>query len=234
MAEVLATKKAESMSDTDSFIDEVTEEVRRDRLFLLMRKYGWIAVLVIVLLVGGAGVREYIKAKQQADAEQLGDGLLAALTENETAARAEALNAVPVEEAGEVVVQGLLAAGALAEAGEIESAVAKLNEITRQTEVPLIYRNIATFKAILLQLDTLPAEDLRLQLESLTAPGAPLRLLAEEQLALLDMTNGNTDAAITRLQAILVDAEATSDLQQRASQVIVSLGGTPEPISTGN
>ena len=42
------------MSDTDSFIDEVSEEVRRDRLFVLMRKWGWIPILLVVLLVGGA------------------------------------------------------------------------------------------------------------------------------------------------------------------------------------
>jgi hypothetical protein len=32
------------MSDTDSFIDEVTEEVRRDRMFFMLKRYGWIAV----------------------------------------------------------------------------------------------------------------------------------------------------------------------------------------------
>ena len=36
------------MSDTDSFIDEVNEEVRRDRLYHLLRRYGWIAALAIV------------------------------------------------------------------------------------------------------------------------------------------------------------------------------------------
>jgi fermentation-respiration switch protein FrsA (DUF1100 family) len=42
------------VSDTDSFIDEVTEEVRRDRLFGLMKRYGWIAALAVLLIVGGA------------------------------------------------------------------------------------------------------------------------------------------------------------------------------------
>ena len=38
------------MSDTDSFIDEVTEEVKRDRLFAMMKRYGWIAVVIVLLL----------------------------------------------------------------------------------------------------------------------------------------------------------------------------------------
>ena len=38
------------MSDTDSFIDEVSEEVRRDKLFGYIRKYGWIAITSVLLL----------------------------------------------------------------------------------------------------------------------------------------------------------------------------------------
>jgi len=32
------------MSDTDSFINEVTEEVRRDRLYGMFRRWGWFAL----------------------------------------------------------------------------------------------------------------------------------------------------------------------------------------------
>mgnify|MGYP002067949300 CR=1 FL=1 len=38
------------MSNQDSFIDEVTEEVRRDKLYALYKKYGWIAALAVVVL----------------------------------------------------------------------------------------------------------------------------------------------------------------------------------------
>ena len=62
-------------------------------------------------------------------------------------------------------------------------------------------------------------------------PGAPLRLLAEEQLALIDIEEGKVDAALTRLEAVRQDAEASVDLQQRATQLIVALGGKPEPMS---
>jgi len=49
------------MSDTDSFIDEVTEEVRRDQLYGYLRKYGWIAAVVILAIVCGAAWNEYRK-----------------------------------------------------------------------------------------------------------------------------------------------------------------------------
>ena len=56
------------MSETDSFIEEVTEEVRRDRLFALFRRYGWIVLVLIVLVVGGAAWNEYRKAQDRAAA----------------------------------------------------------------------------------------------------------------------------------------------------------------------
>ena len=46
------------MSDTDSFIDEVTEEVRRDRMYLLLRRWGWVGVVAVILIVGGAAFNE--------------------------------------------------------------------------------------------------------------------------------------------------------------------------------
>ncbi|MFC4670272.1 hypothetical protein ACFO5X_17030 [Seohaeicola nanhaiensis] len=216
------------MSDTDSFIDEVTEEVRRDRLFALFRRYGWIPMVLIVLVVGGAAWNEYRKAQERAEAEALGDALLAAMAANEPAARAAGLTAVTAATPGANAVVEFLLAGAQAEAGDTLAAVAALNNIATAGDLPEIYRQIAAFKALTLQAETMPAAERRAGFEALARPGMPLRMLAEEQLAMIDMAEGNTEAAIARYQAILQDAEVTSDLQQRATQAIVSLGGQPE------
>ncbi|MBJ6370672.1 tetratricopeptide repeat protein [Sedimentitalea arenosa] len=217
------------MSDTDSFIDEVTEEVRRDRLFLLFKRYAWIAAALIILIVGGAAWNEYRKAQARAEAEQLGDSIIAALAANDAAARANALTDIEVDSPGGAAIVNFLTAATSAESGQTEDAVAALNEIATTGELPEIYRQIATFKALTLQAETLPAADRRVQFEALAQPGAPLRLLAQEQLALIDISEGDTDAALDKLQAILQDAEVGPGLQQRATRVIVALGGTPQP-----
>ena len=67
------------MSQSESFIEEVTEEVRRDRMFGLMRRYGWIAVLLVLMLVGSAAWIEWRKAQAQAAAQAMGDAMIAAL-----------------------------------------------------------------------------------------------------------------------------------------------------------
>ena len=124
----------------------------------------------------------------------------------------------------------MLTAAARANSDQVGAAVEGLNAVARNGELPEIYRHIASFKALTLQTDTLPVADRRQQFSALAAPGAPLRLLAEEQLALIDVSEGDAQAAIDRLQSILQDSEATADLQQRASQLIVALGATPEPL----
>ncbi len=219
------------MSDVDSFIDEVTEEVRRDRMYLLLRRWGWVGVVAVVAIVGGAAFNEYRKARDASQAEALGDAIIAALEENGSAERATSLAAVEGQSPGGDAVVNMLLSASQFESGTTEEAVTSLNAIAVQGDLPEIYRAIASFKALLLQTDTLPVADRRQQFEALAAPGAPLRLLAEEQLALIDVAEGETQAALDRLQALRQDAEAGVDIQQRAAQLIIALGGAPEPVA---
>jgi hypothetical protein len=213
------------MSDTDSFIDEVTEEVRRDRLFGTLKRYGWIGGLAVVLIVGGASLREYNKAQELAASQKLGDDMIAALSSDDDLQRADSLSKISAQTPGGAAVLAMLQAGALADAGQQDEAVARLQAVAVDAELPLIYRHIASFKALGMQQDSLSIAERRLQFEALAQPGAPLALLATEQMALLDIEAGDPDAAIDRLKAIIQDAGVTADLKERATQVMVALGG---------
>ncbi|MEQ3711429.1 MAG: hypothetical protein ABNH38_00945 [Tateyamaria sp.] len=220
------------MSDTDSFIEEVNEEVRRDRLYGYLRKYGWIAALAIISIVAAAAYNEYRKDQETAKAQALGDAMLAALSSNDDVARAGALADVTGETEQGAAVLAFMTAGAQAEAGQTEEAVQTLQSVAGNAEVPLIYRQVASFKSLILQSDSMDAELRRAGFEALAVPGVRLRLLAEEQLALLDVEAGDTDAALERFQTIIDDAEVTSGLQRRALQAMVALGGAPQATET--
>ena len=125
-------------------------------------------------------------------------------------------------------VLAFMTAGAQAEAGEDALAAETLQSVSTSQDVPLVYRQVASFKALLLQPGSVDADTRRAGFEALAVPGVRLRLLAEEQLALLDIEAGDTDAAVARFQSILDDAEATSGLQRRAVQAMVALGETPQ------
>jgi len=156
--------------------------------------------------------------------------LIAALEADSPEGRADRLDQVVPTTPGNTAVQQMLLSAAQANSDQVDDAVAGLNRIATDGDLPQIYRDIAAFKALLIQGEALPSDDRRLQFEALAAPGKPLRLLAEEQLALIDIAEGDESGAIDRLQAILQDAEVTAALQDRASQLIVALGGTPETL----
>ncbi|MEO0389584.1 MAG: hypothetical protein AAF218_01450 [Pseudomonadota bacterium] len=215
------------MSQSDSFIEEVTEEVRRDQMIALARRYGWILAAVVIAIIGAVGFSEWRSSQADQAAQATGDAILAALSENDSGDRAEALGTIA--DAGDAdIVVAYLRAGELAQAGNIAAAATVLDAIAADASLPLAYRQIATFKSLTMQSGTLDADTRRAGFDALAAPGVSLRLLAEEQLALLDIEAGADDAAITRLTAMIQDAEATPDLQQRALQVIVALGGNPD------
>lgn len=212
------------MSDTDSFIDEVSEEVRRDRLFKTLRRYGWIAAVLVVVVVGGAAYNEVRKASERAEAQARGDAILAALEQNEPG---QAL--VSVASDGSVPAL-MLAAAALEEEGDFEGAAAQLDSIAVAPDVPQIYKDVATLKSVMLRSEALSADEMRTRLVGLTSLGNPLRLLAEEQLALVDIGTGDIDSAADRLDAIQADAEASAGLRLRVGQLKLALGLRSDPV----
>lgn len=215
------------MSDTDSFITEVSEEVRKDKLYKLMRRYGWIPIALILIVVGGASYIEWQKSKARASAQATGDALMAALGEDTPEARATALGAYQSDGGPDQrAVVGLLRAAAEAEAGEDAKARVTLGDIAASDDVPTLYRDLAVLKSVMLPG---AGPDARIeQLEPLMVPGNPYRLLAIEQRALAEIEKGDTDTAIQTLQDIRSDAAGTEGLRRRATQLIVALGGTIE------
>ena len=212
------------MSDTDSFIDEVTEEVRREKLFKMVKRYGWIAVLLVVLLVGGATWNELRKASERESAENFGDAILSALTSEERTERADALIELTAPTPGADAMLKLLTAAELGADNPTEAAE-KLLTLSDRADIPQIYRQVATLKAVMIPDAGLDPEDRRQRLEDLTLTSGLLRLLAEEQIAMLEIEEGETDAAMTRLLDLYADAEASQGLRDRVSGVIVALGG---------
>jgi hypothetical protein len=208
-----------ALTQHDSFIDEVTEAVRRDQLFAIFRKYGWIGALCILLIVGFAGWTEWTRARQEAAAQAFGDAVLAALQKPDDAQRATALDAIPARTPEQKAMVAMLKAA-------VPGDAAALDPLATEANLPPVWRDLARFKQLLAD-TSMPADQRRAGFEALTAPGAPFRLLAQEQIALLDVEAGKTGDAVKLLNQIAADNDASAALRNRAGQLIVALGGTP-------
>lgn len=221
------------MSSPDSFIDEVTEEVRRDRLFAAFRKYGWIGVVVVLGIVAGAGWNEWSKAQTIARAQAFGDGITDAFDLGGPDERRAALAALPVD-GGQIAIRQLLLASDPTQ--DRPGTLAALDALAADATQPQIYRDLAVLRRVTVAGAEQPLADRRAALEPLTAPGRAFRTLALEQMAYLLIEEAKGTEAIAALTALLQDQEAPEGLRRRASQMIIALGGEvpqadPLPVS---
>ena len=215
------------MSNPDSFVDEVTEELRRDRASTLIRRWGWIAILAVVVLVGAAAWMEWRRSADETRARAFGDALTAGLADAPTA-RPDALASVAVADEGQRVLRGLLRAAALADAGDRQVAATALVELAETADLAPRYRHLTLMKAILAGGTGDPARDAAI-LDELAVPGAPFRPLAVEAQAMAALDAGDEATAITLLRLLTQEAGVGDALRRRAAQTIVALGATPEP-----
>lgn len=210
------------MSNPESFIEEVTEEVRRDRMSRLLRKYGWIGALGVALIVGGAAFNEYRKAQETAAAQAYGDALYAALGAGSAQTRLLALEEVNAPETGAPLLALITAAESVERP---EEAAQALQGILADPASPEIYQDLARLRLVMLGAAALPADERRALLDVLVLGSGPFRLLAMEQRALLEVEAGQRDAAIETLQDVLRAAGTSAGQRQRVAQLIVALGG---------
>ena len=215
------------MSNPDSFIEEVTEEVRRDRLFNLFRKYGWIGAVLVIGIVGGAAWNEWSKSRADARAEAFGDALIDALDQGTPEERRTALAAVSAD-GGQAAILKLILASDPAE--DKAATLAALDAIVADTTLAPSYRDLATLRRVLIDGPDMAVADRQTALRGIAAPGRPYRTLAEEQLAYLLVEEGKTDEAISAFLALMQDQEASGALRARVGQIVTALGGTlPDP-----
>lgn len=214
------------MSNPDSFIDEVTEEVRRDRLFALFRKYGWIGVVLVLGIVGGAGWTEWQRAQAEAKAEAFGDAVLDALDLGAPEDRVAALGAIATDGAQASVLQLLLASDPV---GDRAATLVALEALANDASQPASYRDLAVLRRVIVAGADLSLADRRAALDPIAAPGRPYRTMALEQMAYLLVEENRTDEAIAALTALLTDQEAPGGVRSRAQEMIIALGGEVTP-----
>lgn len=212
------------MSNNESFIDEVTEEVRRDKLFAMFRKYGWIGAVLVAGIVGGAAWTEWQKSRDQTRAEGFGDAVLGALGSETPEARIAALKGVTGTEDQAGILQLLLASDPDKDRA---GSLAALQAVAADATLPESYRDLAVLRQMILVGADMPIAERRTALDAIAAPGRPYRTLALEQLAYLLIEDNQSAEAIDALRALTQDQEATQGLRSRADQVILALGGAP-------
>ncbi|MDF3607770.1 hypothetical protein PE067_17460 [Paracoccus sp. DMF-8] len=215
-------------NQSDSFIDEVTADLRRDRLFRVMKRYGWIVVLLILGIVGGSAYYEYTRIENNRQAQAFGDAVLAADAAPDRAAALAAVDAG--DDRNRQLVAGLLTAGALAEQGQGAAAAEDLRALARNVQSgDALMHDLAMLKAVIAGGTDMNPADRDGLLTELSRPGAPFELLALEQKAVALIGAGRDDDAIMLIRQIQQKDGLSEPLRRRLAEMMIVMGAEPEP-----
>ncbi|MGI9367109.1 MAG: tetratricopeptide repeat protein [Rhizobiaceae bacterium] len=219
------------MSD-DSFIREVDEELRTERVQEFWDRYGKLVIGVAVAIVVVTGGNRYYDYYTKTKAAESGDAFMAAIELAQDGKSDEAIAALSVLEGQESKAYqslALLRAGAeLAKKGDVDAAVKKFDAVAQDGSAEENLRSIARIRAAMLLVDAGTVTEVEARVGSLTAPGAPYRASAREALGLAYFKAGDMDNAFKQFNSLADDEETPQSLAQRTRimlQLIASRGG---------
>ena len=207
--------------DSDSFIREVSEEVRRDRMFRLWKKWGPYAIAAIVAVIAGTAAWNWWEHRQREAARELGGEFL----EAEIASPEQQQQLIERAGGPAETLARLRLAAAYAESGDRREAARLYRKVAASEGLARVYADLARLQAIRLGLPNMDPAEAVSELDPLAAEGAPYRLLALELRAAARLNAGQTDAAHEDLRAILDSPDATRELIERAAALLVASGG---------
>lgn len=214
------------MSDSDSFIQEVTEEVRRDKMFAAWKKYGpWVIAAIVLVIAGTAGRAWWLNSQMEAMREQ-GGAYLAAQRIEDIGGSAEAFDKLAAEGEGNyAALAGLRAGAAFAQAADVDRAVAEYEAVAAMPEIDPRLKSLAELRVVMVQADKMDPDEMLERLGPQTVPDALWRPLALEFQANAYLRKGDREAAIAALNDLIEDSRSPVGAKARAEEMIAALGG---------
>ena len=205
------------MVESESFIKEVSEEVKRDRLFKALNKFKWPLFALIVLLVGTVGGYEYYKFDKKSRAQKNGEFLISAiesLKENGQTVTEK------IDNKFTSVLIKLNEAKYFEEKGDMKSASAAYNHIISKYGENKFFNHYSKFQLYLMD----PAKSLgdvkKIKiLDELSAPDSPLKLLALEQKLYLYVKINDLENIKSQVDLILSNQGITPEQVTRIKDV---------------
>ena len=208
---------------------EVDEDLRRENLENLWKRYGrlliGLAVAVVLSVAGIQGWKAYDRDRRETQSDQFATAL-DLVTSGDSAGGINAL--ADLSDAAAGGYPGLAAfeqARLRTENGDVAGAIEIWERIAADGALGPGFRDVATLLSVMYQIDEGDPETLRQRLEPLAGPGKPFRASALELQALLALRDGDRAGARDLYTQIVDDVEAPARLRARASQILAALEG---------
>ncbi|HEY7689096.1 MAG TPA: tetratricopeptide repeat protein [Dongiaceae bacterium] len=210
---------------TDIF-QEVDEEVRRENLQRLWKRYGRFAVgagvVVLLVIAGVIGWQRYTEHREAARAQQFSDAI-ALLNDPDPAKARAAFQELAQGSDGIAAMARFRAAGLQVDAKDQAGAVATYDAIAADSGIPQPFRDAATLMAAYQLADTADLPEIERRLNPLTVATNPWRFSALELIALSAQRAGDLTKARTIFTQLADDLQTPTGLRARAAEMLAAL-----------
>ena len=208
------------MANPESFLEEVAEEVRRDRLFKFFKKNGWIIAFVVLATLCASIAYEWRKNSEISRAKSNGDLLTLALEKSQKGNLEELLDLLSDNSPYLRPSSDLMAVTKLYYAellynidNDASESMSVLKEIFSNESISTTLRQLAKIKYLLLfSGDNKVKQDL---IDELSSPGNHYRFLAQEHKVQTYLASGMSDEANRQIDILLNDLEVSEQQKRR-------------------
>ncbi len=221
------------MSD-ESFLREVEEELRSDKLKAFWKRFAPFIIggaVLIVLLVAANEAWKWWRDSTAANASERYYSALSLAESGDLAGAQAALQAI-VDEGpqGYATLARFREAALLAEQGDANAAISAYDALSSSLNETRL-RELALILGAYLAVDHLDAAAVEARAGSLTGEDSPLRNQAREALGLAYYKAGDFDAAAANFEAIAADPAASQEMQVRAFVYLEQLASAGVDVS---
>jgi hypothetical protein len=219
---------AEPPEYNETFLREVDENLRRDRLRDFGKRYGaWLVAAVVLFLAGSGAFIWWQQHKVQRSQEQVEQ--LAEIFKNIGAGAPgdapKQLDAMSGSGSKAVRATAMFTRAALAlQQNDVKLATAKYREIAGDSSLPQPYRDAALLRQTALEFDSLRPQDVISRLQPLAKPGTAWFGTAGEMTALALLKQGQRGQAARLFATLAKDKTVPDSIRSRSVQIASTLG----------
>ncbi|MFL2823502.1 MAG: hypothetical protein ACJZ8A_05105 [Paracoccaceae bacterium] len=208
------------MANPESFLEEVAEEVRRERLFKFFKKNGWIIAFVVLVALCASIAYEWRKNSEISRAKSNGDLLTLALEKSQKGNLEELIGLLSDNSPYLRPSSDLMAVTKLYYVellynidNDSSESMSILKEIFSNESISTTLRQLAKIKYLLLfSGDNKLKQDL---IDELSSPGNHYRFLAQEHKVQTYLASGMSDEANRQIDILLNDFEVSEQQKRR-------------------
>ncbi len=208
----------------DSLFREIKEEIRREQMEKIFRKYGGLILGIAALIVLGVAGYQYFQTRRVASAEKAGAEFAAAETLSDDKKKDDAEKAFKViaesGPAGYAALAKLRLAAAEAKDGKAADAVATYDALAKQPGADDLLKSFAELQAASLRMADADYTEIQNRLTPLIGDGEPFANTAREFLGIAAYKAKKYDEARKYLEPLLIDPNASADLQERVKIIM--------------